>query len=389
MVKFSSVEGAFDQRALTSKEVDLFYFDRDRRTSFPPPASSFIEESTIEDPYWFFQLKPRYAASSPAYIAVIRDCFVLPSGVVMLADGSLLLESLYPAEPKDYLAEQKINRNPADAAAMRSIMLGELSPDRAATLTRAVHCREFGESGYFHWLASVLPRLSLVLHNFRGELGELLIQNHSDFALDWAHLMLPTDASIMHNDGPIFVKELIFPAPAQIGNSHYTRNPWLIENFRDFIRGRGLLPTKERSKGNNFIYVSRSDAPVRKLTNEGELIDRLIGIGFTSYTLTGMSAKEQIGIFSTADIVISPHGAGLTNLVFCNQGVQVIELMSVTRSWPGFKVIARACELNYHSFISSQYDTVQSKTAGLGNEDFMVNVKSCTRFIEACLPPGS
>jgi len=386
MVKFSSIEGAFEQRVVTGKEADLFYFDKDRRTSFPPPASSFIEESTIEDPYWFFQLKPRYAASSSAYIAVIRNCFVLPSGAIVLADGSLLLESLYPAEPKDYIAENKVSRNAADAAAWRSIILGGGSTEGIRTIKRATHCREFGESGYFHWVASVLPRLSLVLANFRGETGDFLIQNHSAFARDWTRLLLPPDASVLYNDSPVFVEELIYPGPAQTGNSHYTRNPWLFQNFRNFVQRRGLLNSADSSFGDKLIYVSRSDAPVRKLTNEQELIEALKPLGFTNHVLTGRSAQEQIDIFSAARIVISPHGAGLTNLLFCNQGVEVIELMSVTRSWPGFKVIARACELNYHSFISSQYDAAHSAGIGLGNEDFKVSVKSCVRFIESCMP---
>jgi hypothetical protein len=48
--------------------------------------------------------------------------------------------------------------------------------------------------------------------------------------------------------------------------------------------------------------------------------------GWETVTLTGMNTKKQIELFSSASHVISTHGAGLTNLLWCQTGTKVIEI---------------------------------------------------------------
>lgn len=38
--------------------------------------------------------------------------------------------------------------------------------------------------------------------------------------------------------------------------------------------------------------------------------------------------SEQAEIFAGAEIIVAPHGAALTNLVFCSEGTTVIEFFS-------------------------------------------------------------
>jgi capsular polysaccharide biosynthesis protein len=41
---------------------------------------------------------------------------------------------------------------------------------------------------------------------------------------------------------------------------------------------------------------------------------------------TGMSLREQVALFQTADAVVGLHGAGLVNIAFCRTGtVRYIE----------------------------------------------------------------
>ena len=51
--------------------------------------------------------------------------------------------------------------------------------------------------------------------------------------------------------------------------------------------------------------------------------------------------REQILLFQSADFIIGPHGAGLANLLFCEPGTKVIELMPSTEMRPFFWLIAR------------------------------------------------
>jgi Glycosyltransferase 61 len=64
------------------------------------------------------------------------------------------------------------------------------------------------------------------------------------------------------------------------------------------------------------IYVSRNDAPTRRLRSEDALIDSLSKIGFTPLLLSNMPLHQQIVAFRRAECVVGAHGAGLTNIIF-------------------------------------------------------------------------
>jgi capsular polysaccharide biosynthesis protein len=40
--------------------------------------------------------------------------------------------------------------------------------------------------------------------------------------------------------------------------------------------------------------------------------------------LSGLSVQEQINLFSYSTIIIAPHGAGLTNMIWSKKGVYFI-----------------------------------------------------------------
>jgi capsular polysaccharide biosynthesis protein len=50
--------------------------------------------------------------------------------------------------------------------------------------------------------------------------------------------------------------------------------------------------------------------------------------------------RAQILLFQSAEFVISPHGAGLANLLFCEPGTKVIELMPSVEVRPFFWLIS-------------------------------------------------
>ena len=43
-----------------------------------------------------------------------------------------------------------------------------------------------------------------------------------------------------------------------------------------------------------------------------------------------MSVAEQVELFVYADVVVAPHGAGLTNLLFCREGTRIVEIFPPT-----------------------------------------------------------
>ena len=42
--------------------------------------------------------------------------------------------------------------------------------------------------------------------------------------------------------------------------------------------------------------------------------------------LEGLSVAQQASLFNEASVILSPHGAGLSNIVFCEPSTTIIEL---------------------------------------------------------------
>jgi capsular polysaccharide biosynthesis protein len=83
----------------------------------------------------------------------------------------------------------------------------------------------------------------------------------------------------------------------------------------------GIRPGKPRR-----IYISRADAGNRRVMNEPVVIACLARHGFDSLVLSKMPLREQVQAIADAQIVAGPHGAGLTNVIFGDERMKVLEL---------------------------------------------------------------
>lgn len=120
----------------------------------------------------------------------------------------------------------------------------------------------------------------------------------------------------------------------------------VLEKFKFF---KNLFPELNCKFGNK-IYLSRVKNSRRKLLNEKELIIFLESTGFETYCLEDMTILEQYYLFAHARIIVSPHGAGLANMVFCDKLELLVEIMPSNRIVNGFLNIAANLNANYILF---------------------------------------
>ena len=76
------------------------------------------------------------------------------------------------------------------------------------------------------------------------------------------------------------------------------------------------------------IVVSRGSSTTRRWLNEDECMEVLNSLGFKLIDPSKMSLLEQINTFSSAEVILGPHGAGLTNLIFSCPDTKVIKIRS-------------------------------------------------------------
>ena len=85
----------------------------------------------------------------------------------------------------------------------------------------------------------------------------------------------------------------------------------------------GLAPG---ATGRNAVYLARTDSATRPMLNEAALCDALRARGFQIVTASTLTFAEQVRVTAAAQLLVSPHGAGLANLIYAQPGTRVIEL---------------------------------------------------------------
>ncbi len=171
---------------------------------------------------------------------------------------------------------------------------------------------------YHHWLINSLLRLWWTSHFPELRDVPLLVPaQRSAFQQDSLaalgvepHRLLPYDGALWQ------VEQLFFPAS---GDYWPLQLRWPREKMFEHY---GL----REAPGRRRIYISRADATGRRVTNEPQVIEMLVRRGFEVLQLAVMPLAEQVRAFAEAKLIVGPHGAGLTNIVFAARNATVVDL---------------------------------------------------------------
>ena len=99
-------------------------------------------------------------------------------------------------------------------------------------------------------------------------------------------------------------------------------HPLVIKEMATFIKSKIEQPINYGDK----IYISRSKATKRKISNESEVEIYLENLGFRKIHFEDHSFIEQVSIMHHCKKLIGVHGAGLANMIFMNAHGRVMEL---------------------------------------------------------------
>ena len=126
------------------------------------------------------------------------------------------------------------------------------------------------------------------------------------------------------------------------------------------------------------IFISRRDARTRSLRDESEIEAMLRAEGFETFVPGKASLAEQIAVMRGAEIIVSVHGAALTNLQFCRAGTRVIEIFPSNFVKSTFLWLALRLDLEYFPV-----------TGGPGDFDqhFIGGVETVRRAVHEAIGP--
>ncbi len=132
---------------------------------------------------------------------------------------------------------------------------------------------------------------------------------------------------------------------------------WTLPIDYDFLRSLFQWHRNPEKIPGLKIYVSRNkDATDRHVVNEDQLLPLLQKHNFLVVHMSDLQVKDQIHLFSCADVIMSPHGAALTFSIFCHPSVSIIEFMPNLQEKRHFSHIAWYFNYDYHKIIANVVD---------------------------------
>ena len=223
----------------------------------------------------------------------------------------------------------------------------ETLPGRSAVLAMA------GCSMYCHWVLNMLPRLGILEAAGETIAGfDWVLVNGQD--LGFQHLSLEMLGVPPEKIVPVNPDRRHLHLEQAIVPSRIDRlRPWMVSFLRDRCWPHARLPDINFSRR---LYISRSRAGYRHVIDEDGLIERLYARGFQGICLETFPFDQQVAIMQAAEVIVAPHGAGLTNLVFCRPGTIVLELCSPVYAPHYFWELAHCADLPHYHLIGRDLD---------------------------------
>ena len=207
-------------------------------------------------------------------------------------------------------------------------------------------------TNYGHWMMELMPRLEVLRRagyepsRIERYLINLSGSPHERESLTRAGILW--DKVVAVNAQSHFRCEQIVTVNLRTNHFQFSL-PWWVPSYL-----RSLFLSDPAPGGEGRFYITRKDCAFRRVLNEEELYPLLGEYGFEIINPAGLSVQEQARLFASAEAVISPTGAAMTNLVFCAPGTRVMEIFSRdffdVSSWSE----ATVARCRYHALIGER-----------------------------------
>lgn len=226
------------------------------------------------------------------------------------------------------LSLREVAFRPGHAKVLRS-SASPLRVEKASWIIERVY------HNHSHWLTAHLPKICLL--KSRSQLDNLILPADRNAVMDSSLRMLGLDAARFPTfdvSRPLEVRELTL-----LGTDRF--RPELLRPVREAI---GIPPGKPPHRR---VFISRSRSARRRLVNESQVWPILRDAGFEQVFMEDLKFDQQVRLMGETAILFAPHGAGLTNMMFCYPGAQVIEIADLSFPNPNFYALACAMGLHY------------------------------------------
>lgn len=207
------------------------------------------------------------------------------------------------------------------------------------------------KGNYYHWMIDLLPRLMLLKDHLEDFFDKTILLHTSSpaYELQTLQLCLGIDPKKLSRIGTfqlVEVDELLLTDLVHDGQGKFPQ--WKVDIFK---RIRSEVLNKVTPSHYSKVYLLRGNTKKRQLIGEQNLTSILEKEGFHIFDPSKFSFLEQINVFANARIILAPHGAALTNIVFCQKGAFILEIRSSQTPPEFYSNISAACRLQFDTIV--------------------------------------
>jgi len=200
---------------------------------------------------------------------------------------------------------------------------------------------------YYHFLYDSIGRLAVLEESMAGARYDAVVVPHAARYQRELLALAGIEAPMIQprRGHAVRADRLLVPS-----NPNWTLQapPATVAWLRDRLR-----PSTPRPDGPRRVYITRgTKANTRRYVEEPHVRPELERRGFVMVDPGTLRVQEQIDLFAGAEVVVAPHGAGLSNITFASPGVRVLEMFAPSYVHLGLWAICQAVGADYHYLVA-------------------------------------
>jgi capsular polysaccharide biosynthesis protein len=215
------------------------------------------------------------------------------------------------------------------------------------------------DANYYHWFHDTLTRLFGVREHLPPDVRYVVPAELTGWQRDSLAALGLCEAQLDPFDGTeTWDLETLFFANATTwsGQDRVEVDMWLRDSL---LHGVGVRMGQPRRR----LYLTRRSAPTRLVSNNDAVEELLRDYGFECVEPEQLAFRDQVALFTEAEAIVAPHGAGLTNMLFAPPGCKVADILpSHKLDWSYvFCQMAAALQHDYWYFVTDSVENPGSR----------------------------
>ena len=287
------------------------------------------------------------SSDTDTILCILPNAYICPfTFSITLNDCEVLAESHHTANVMRWISERNGYIGPNNSI----IYYGPQVNAETIEVPSFVINTRWSSANYYHWIHECLPRLIIALQIFHKLPYNIQLtwighkKNLKSYHLDALKSLNLCISNIKFISYPCVFQNLIHLTFVDPGLVSQYQVQVLRNSFLRYMNNNSIINNKERllilrkKESSRYLELSKNQ---RYLINKYKL---------SPTVLENLSLMQQIRLFNNSELIIAPHGAGLSNIAF-SSSCSVIEIMPSDSVHPLYMQIASSANLPYTMYV--------------------------------------